>query len=101
MNNRNRVHQPATGPDSANDHHEMTEVDENKATVDPEHQKKLDYAELIAFALLVIIQFAFTLLMMSMDFKQFSIIYFFTTPMWILMLEALCLFVVRVCKCHI
>mmetsp|Transcript_17946 Transcript_17946/g.24098 ORF Transcript_17946/g.24098 Transcript_17946/m.24098 type:complete len:90 (+) Transcript_17946:185-454(+) len=36
--------------------------------------------------------------MMQMRFKQFSIIYFFTAPMWILLLEALCLFVVRVSK---
>ena len=38
------------------------------------------------------------LVMMEMRFKQFSIIYFFTAPMWILFLEALCLFVVRICK---
>lgn len=66
--------------------------------MDPEHQKKVDFAELVAFIFTGLTHFALLLVMMEMRFKQFSIIYFFTAPMWILFLEALCLFVVRICK---
>ena len=36
--------------------------------------------------------------MTKVPFHQFSIILFFTAPMWILFAEALCLFIVRVSK---
>lgn len=71
------------------DQHHLTE---------PEHQKKLDYVELIVFVIVASLEFAFSILMMTMQFKMFSIILFMTAPMWVLFAEALCLFVIRVCK---
>ena len=44
------------------------------------------------------IQFAFTIVMLKVHFHYFSIIYFFTPPMWVLFVLALCILTVRISK---
>ena len=65
---------------------------------DPEQQKKVDNAELIAFIVVALTQLAISIVMATTNFKYFSIIPFFMGPMWVLFAEALCLVVIRIGK---
>ena len=75
-----------------------TKPDDMAHIKDPDHAKKVDYVELIAFCLVALAQISLLIVMISMNFRMFSIIYFFTAPMWMLFAQALVLFVVRISK---
>ena len=61
-------------------------------------QEQIDFTEMIVFIITITLQFVMMLIMTMMDFKMFSIILFFTAPMWVLFVEALCLLVLRLSK---
>ena len=61
-------------------------------------QQQIDFAELVVFLITNMLQFIMMIIMTKMDFKMFSIILFFTAPMWVLLFEALCLLVIRLSK---
>ena len=47
---------------------------ENQVDNSEEYQKKKDYAELICFVIVVLAEFSLTVVMLQMNFKQFSIV---------------------------
>ena len=61
-------------------------------------QKEVDFTELIVFVIVNCIQIAMTIVMSAMDFKMFSIILFFTAPMWLLTFISVCLLILRLSK---
>ena len=53
---------------------------------------------MIVFVIVNCIQIAMTIVMSVKDFKMFSIILFFTAPMWVLTFLGVCLLVLRFSK---
>ena len=61
-------------------------------------QKEIDFQEMIIFIIVNAIQLGTTIVMTTVDFQMFSVILFFTAPMWVLTIEALCLLLLRLSK---
>ena len=53
---------------------------------------------MVVFIITSSLQLAMMIIMTVRDFKMFSVILFFTAPMWVLFVEAICLLVIRLSK---
>ena len=61
-------------------------------------QNQIDFQEIVIYVIVNAIQIAMTIVMTTVDFKMFSVILFFTAPMWVLTIEALSLLLIRLSK---
>ena len=61
-------------------------------------QQQIDFTELTAFIITTSLMTLMTLLMTRVNFKMFSIILFFTAPMWVLIVESLLVLIIRLSK---
>ena len=99
MNNRNGP--SLRGQSRQNDFEENLDDDLSPLKGRLEQQKKqqqIDFTEFTVFIITTLLMTVMTFVMTSVNFKMFSIILFFTAPMWVLLIESVLLMIIRMSK---